>query len=88
MDAVVLKAPIPRPGKILAVGQNYVSHVAETIKKVAPQYPVIFPKFNNTVIGHKEPIVLPKVSLEPDYEGEMGIIIQVSGVDTFRSMKP
>ena len=75
LDAATLKAPVPRPGKILGIGQNNLSHVAESTKKIVPQFPVVFAKFNNTVIGHKEPIVLPKASQQIDYEGELGVVI-------------
>jgi acylpyruvate hydrolase len=74
LDGLALKAPIPRPGKIIAIGQNYLMHVEEA-KQVASEYPIIFAKYNNTVIGPGEPIVLPKLSQQVDYEGELGVVI-------------
>ncbi len=74
LDGLALKAPIPRPGKIIAIGQNYLMHVEEA-KQVASEYPIIFAKYNNTVIGSGEPIVLPKLSQQVDYEGELGVVI-------------
>jgi acylpyruvate hydrolase len=74
LNGLTLKAPIPRPGKIIAIGQNYLMHVEEA-KQVASEYPIIFAKYNNTVIGPGEPIVLPKLSQQVDYEGELGVVI-------------
>ena len=74
LDGLTLKAPIPRPGKIIAIGQNYLSHAAEA-KAGASPYPIIFAKYNNTVIGPGEPIVLPKLSQKVDYEGELAVVI-------------
>lgn len=67
-------APVPRPGKIVAIGQNYAAHAAEG-NAPPPQYPIVFAKYANTVIGHKAPIVLPKISSQVDYEGELGVVI-------------
>jgi len=71
---VTLKAPIPRPGKIICIGQNYREHVRET-KATVPDTPVIFAKYGNAVIGHGEPVVLPAAVERPDYEGELGVVI-------------
>ena len=62
-----LRAPLLRPGKIFCVGLNYRDHAIET-KMEIPQVPTIFSKFNNTIIGPGENIVLPKNSSRPDYE--------------------
>jgi acylpyruvate hydrolase len=73
-SAVTLKAPIPRPGKILCIGLNYRDHAAET-NQALPDYPTIFAKYANTVIGPDAPIVLPRVSSQVDYEVELGVVI-------------
>lgn len=72
--AVTLKAPIPRPGKILCIGQNYLAHAAEANAGASP-YPIIFSKQANAVIGPGEPIVVPVETSEPDYEGELAVVI-------------
>ncbi len=74
MGAVTLKAPVPRPGKIMCIGLNYRDH-AEESKQPIPEYPTIFSKYANSVIGPAEPIVLPRVSQRVDYEGELGVVI-------------
>jgi acylpyruvate hydrolase len=76
--AVKLKAPIPRPGKIICLGLNYRDHAAESNQPV-PTYPVVFAKFANVVIGPGEPIVLPKISQQVDYEAEFGVVIGKRG---------
>jgi acylpyruvate hydrolase len=74
LGAVTLKAPVPRPGKIICIGLNYRDHAEET-KQPIPKYPTVFSKYANSVIGPAEPIVLPRVSQRVDYEGELGVVI-------------
>jgi 2-keto-4-pentenoate hydratase/2-oxohepta-3-ene-1,7-dioic acid hydratase in catechol pathway len=78
LSSVRLRAPIPRPPKILCMGLNYRDHAAEARLEI-PKYPVLFAKYNNTVIGSGENIVLPKVSRKPDYEAELGFVIGKGG---------
>ena len=73
-SAVKLKAPIPRPGKIICIGLNYRDHAGETGQTV-PTYPTVFAKFNNVVIGPGEPIIIPKLTDQVDYEAELGFVI-------------
>jgi acylpyruvate hydrolase len=40
-----------------------------------PQYPTLFAKFSNTLIGHHAPIVLPACSSMVDYEAELAVVI-------------
>lgn len=74
LEEVQLKAPIPNPGKIICIGLNYRDHAAETGQPI-PEYPTVFSKYANAVIGPEEPIVLPRVSQRVDYEGELGVVI-------------
>ncbi|MCX6031534.1 MAG: fumarylacetoacetate hydrolase family protein [Chloroflexi bacterium] len=71
---VTLKAPIPQPGKIICIGQNYLAHAQEGGAS-APPFPIIFAKYNNSVIAHGEPIVIPAAVEKPDYEGELAVVI-------------
>ena len=48
--AVKLKAPVPRPGKIICIGLNYHDHAAESNQPV-PEFPTVFCKYANVVIG-------------------------------------
>lgn len=80
LDEVTLLPPVPHPGKIVCLGHNYRRHIAE-MGSIMPQYPVIFAKFANTLIGHLQPIVLPKVSQMVDYEAELALVIGRRGKD-------
>lgn len=73
-DQARLLAPVPRPGKFLAIGLNYADHLAETGAK-APEFPVFFTKQPTCVIGPGEQIEIPVVSDMVDYEGELGVVI-------------
>lgn len=74
LAAVTLRAPLPRPGKIICIGLNYRDHAAESAVAV-PDYPTVFAKYASCVIGSGEAIVLPKLSDQVDYEGELGVVI-------------
>jgi 2-keto-4-pentenoate hydratase/2-oxohepta-3-ene-1,7-dioic acid hydratase in catechol pathway len=75
---VALRAPLPRPPKIICVGLNYREHARETRMEI-PEVPTIFAKFPTAAIGCGEPIVLPKNSTKPDYEAEMAFVIGKHG---------
>ena len=65
---------IPRPGKILCVGVNYLAHIREMGREV-PQRPVIFVRFADSQVGHGEPLLHPGVSEQFDFEGELAVVI-------------
>jgi acylpyruvate hydrolase len=67
-------APIPRPGKVVCVGLNYRSHLEE-IGEPPPEFPILFHKAATSVVGHGQAIVLPRVSRQVDYEGELAVVI-------------
>ena len=73
-----LLAPIPRPAKIICVGLNYRDHAVES-KMEIPAVPTIFAKFSSAVIAPGDPIVLPRNSSKPDYEGEFAFVIGRQG---------
>ncbi len=74
LAGVRLEAPIPRPGKILAVGLNYRDHIAETGREL-PKVPVIFNKQSVAASGPFDAIHLPRASDKLDYEGELGFVV-------------
>jgi len=74
LTEVRLLAPVPRPGKVVAVGLNYRDHAAEA-KMPVPEAPVIFGKFPSAVIGPDAPVVLPASSDRVDYEAELAVVI-------------
>lgn len=74
LSAVVLGPPVPRPDKILCVGLNYRDHASEVALDESA-VPTLFAKFRNSLIGPGAPIVLPAISSEVDFEGEMALVI-------------
>jgi 2-keto-4-pentenoate hydratase/2-oxohepta-3-ene-1,7-dioic acid hydratase in catechol pathway len=64
--------------KIICVGRNYAEHAAETGNEV-PAAPLLFGKFENTLVGPGEPIVLPPESKHVDAEAELCVEIGVGG---------
>lgn len=66
--------PVPDAEKVLCVGLNYMTHIKEGGRE-PPAKPIIFTRFNNSLVGHGQPIVRPKASVTHDYEGEMAVII-------------
>ncbi len=74
LAAVTLLPPIPDPAKIICVGLNYATHVAETGRE-QKEYPAIFTRWADTLVGHEQPMVRPAVTTRYDYEGELAVVI-------------
>src|ERR1700681_2048028 len=62
------------PQKIVCVGLNYRDH-AEEQGTVLPERPLLFAKWPNTLIASGDPIRIPPVSKNVDYEAELGVVI-------------
>lgn len=75
---VRLLPPIPRPGKIMAIGLNYADHILETGREM-PTQQVWFCKQPTAANGPYDPIILPKVSQQVDYEVELVAVIGRGG---------
>src|SRR5690625_1485455 len=65
---------VPSPNKIICVGLNYRKHADET-NSPYPETPILFPKYNNALAGHRDEITIPKTTKKMDYEVELGIVI-------------
>ena len=66
---------IERPGKIVAIGLNYMDHVRESGAQ-PPKTPLVFAKFTTAVIGANEPIKIPRsVTQRVDWEVELAVVI-------------
>jgi 2-keto-4-pentenoate hydratase/2-oxohepta-3-ene-1,7-dioic acid hydratase in catechol pathway len=78
LDEVHLIAPLQRPGKIVAVAGNYPQHLAEggmgplDRERTVPR---LFLKPSTAVVGPDEPVALPDISDEVDWEVELAVII-------------
>jgi 2-keto-4-pentenoate hydratase/2-oxohepta-3-ene-1,7-dioic acid hydratase in catechol pathway len=66
--------PAVYPGKILAIGRNYVDHAIEG-GAAPPEAPLLFNKLPNSLSAHNAPIVLPPISAKVDYEAELAVVI-------------
>jgi len=66
--------PIDRPGKIVCVGLNYRDHAEEQGVEL-PKAPLFFAKYTTSLIGPGDPIVIPSVVEQADYEAELGVVI-------------
>ncbi|WP_186578569.1 fumarylacetoacetate hydrolase family protein [Aquibacillus kalidii] len=73
-ENVILGPPVPNPSKIICVGKNYADHVAE-MKSDIPEYPVLFAKFNNALIGPDDSIMKSYITDKLDYEAELAVVI-------------
>jgi 2-keto-4-pentenoate hydratase/2-oxohepta-3-ene-1,7-dioic acid hydratase in catechol pathway len=62
------------PRSLIAIGLNYRDHAAESELEI-PAVPVVFAKLPSALVGHDEPIVVPREETRPDYEGEVGVIL-------------
>ena len=69
---------IPNPDKILCVGLNYATHVAETGRE-QKDHPAIFTRWADTLVADGDPVVRPTESTRFDYEGELAVIIGKGG---------
>lgn len=71
---VKVGAPVPGPGKMICVGHNYREHILEMGRQI-PEFPVVFAKFSNTVIGPEDEIPFFPISEQLDYEAEFAFVI-------------
>jgi acylpyruvate hydrolase len=65
---------VPRPSKIICVGLNYREHILETGREL-PEYPTLFAKFADTLMGARDELRLPALSDRIDWEVELAVII-------------
>jgi 2-keto-4-pentenoate hydratase/2-oxohepta-3-ene-1,7-dioic acid hydratase in catechol pathway len=75
---VVMLPVLPDPDKILCVGLNYATHVAETGRE-QKAHPAIFTRWADTLVADGQPMVRPPESERFDYEGELAIVIGKRG---------
>jgi 2-keto-4-pentenoate hydratase/2-oxohepta-3-ene-1,7-dioic acid hydratase in catechol pathway len=69
-----LLPPIDRCEKVICIGLNYRDHAIETGMAI-PSEPIVFSKFPSALIGPDEPIRLPAVSQQVDYEAELVVVV-------------
>ena len=74
LGSVALRAPLPRPGKIICVGLNYHDHCREQGVE-PPAYPPLFAKFANAIASPGQPVVRPRATEMLDLECELAVVI-------------
>lgn len=74
LDSVKLLPPIGRPPKIICVARNYAEHAKEAGLEISP-IPIMFARFANTFVAAGDPVLVPTVSHQLDWEGELAVII-------------
>ncbi|HEV7302249.1 MAG TPA: fumarylacetoacetate hydrolase family protein [Tepidisphaeraceae bacterium] len=72
-------APIV-PTDILCIGLNYRKH-AEESNSAIPKHPMLFIKSSNTLNNPGDPIRIPRLSREIDYEAELTVVIGKTATD-------
>src|SRR4051795_5655026 len=65
---------IDTPQKIVCVGLNYRDHAEEQGVEL-PERPLLFAKWPNTLIASGDPIRVPSICKNPDYEAELGVVV-------------
>lgn len=76
--AVRLFPPIPRPPKIICVARNYGKHAEEAGRPIS-EIPIIFARFAKTLVAPGGNVVVPRVSHQLDWEGELAVVIGKPG---------
>jgi 2-keto-4-pentenoate hydratase/2-oxohepta-3-ene-1,7-dioic acid hydratase in catechol pathway len=77
-DGTTALVPIPNPPKIVCVARNFGKHAAEAGLQVS-EIPILFPRFAATQIADGEPILVPTVTEQVDWEGELAVVIGKDG---------
>ncbi|GAA2375603.1 fumarylacetoacetate hydrolase family protein [Streptomyces carpaticus] len=67
-------APVARPSAVLCIGQNYAAHAAESGAE-PPEWPILFYKSPNTVVGPYDEVFIPRGSRATDWEVELAVVI-------------
>jgi 2-keto-4-pentenoate hydratase/2-oxohepta-3-ene-1,7-dioic acid hydratase in catechol pathway len=80
LSEVEFLPPVLAPEKIICVGINYPERAAEYKDgREKPKYPNLFVRFPDSLVGHQQALIRPKVSEKFDYEGEIVLVIGRQG---------
>ena len=72
---VELLPPLTAPEKFLCIGINYANRERDYDFADRPKYPSMFYRAPNSLVGHGQNLVRPKISDQLDYEGEIAMVI-------------
>lgn len=65
---------VGNPSKVVCVGLNYKTHIEE-MGRPLPEYPTLFSKYNDTLLGAGDDILRPDETEQFDWEAELTIVI-------------
>lgn len=78
LEGIHYLPPVAQPSKALAIGLNYLDHASES-RIEPPKFPVVFPRFVSSWVGHGHALRRPVVSVQYDYEAELVAVIGRAG---------
>ena len=78
LASATLLPPVPEPPKVICVARNYAEHARET-GSTPTEVPDLFARFKSTLIGAGAAVLLPRVSDQLDWEGELAVVIGEGG---------
>ena len=78
IEGTSLAPLVAAPSKIICVGLNYRTHILEMGRDL-PEFPTLFSKYAQTLIGANDDIELPDEDSAIDWEAELAVIIGKSG---------
>ena len=65
---------LPRPSKVICCGLNYADHITEMGREL-PEFPTLFAKFADTLIGDGEVIDAVGNGAKLDWEAELAVVV-------------
>jgi acylpyruvate hydrolase len=74
LDLAALATLVPNPRKVVCVGLNYRNHILEMGREL-PEFPTLFAKFPEALIGARDRIEIPPVSSAVDWECELVAVV-------------
>nr|NLD41047.1 fumarylacetoacetate hydrolase family protein [Actinomycetales bacterium] len=75
---VQVLVPIVNPPKVICVARNFDAHAKEA-GKVVSEIPIVFARFANTLVADGGAVVVPRVSHQVDWEGELAFVVGKPG---------
>lgn len=79
LDELTALPVVPRPGKIVCVGLNYLAHRLEGQHAATAAAPTIFLRVPQSQVGHGQPMVCPRESEQFDFEAEVAVVVGRGG---------
>ena len=74
LSAIQLLPCVPKPGKVICLGVNYVDHAKEGGNLIG-DYPALFLRCATSLLAHGAPLQVPTVSNKLDFEAELAVVI-------------